>query len=32
MEGESRVTRIVFDELRALDINGYQMEGESAVT
>ena len=32
MEGESGVTRSIFDELHAWDIQGDQMEGESGVT
>ena len=32
MGGESGVTRIIIDELRSWDIEGYQMEGESGVT
>ena len=32
MEGESRVTRSITDELHAWDIQGDQMEGESGVT
>ena len=32
MEGESRVTRSIVDELHSSDIQGLQMEGESGVT
>ena len=32
MEGESGVTRSVFDELHSSDIEGDQIEGESGVT
>ena len=32
MEGESGVTRSLFDELHSWDIQGDQMEGESGVT
>ena len=32
MEGESGVTRSVFDEIHSWDIQGDQMEGESGVT
>ena len=32
MEGESRVTRGIIDELHSLDVQGDQMEGESCVT
>ena len=32
MEGESGVTRNVFDEVHSLDIQGYQVECESGVT
>ena len=32
MEGESGVTRSVFDELHSPDIEGDQIEGESGVT
>ena len=32
MEGESFVTRSIFDELHSWDIQGYQMEDERAVT
>ena len=32
MEGESGVTRSIFDELHSSDILGYQMEGEIGVT
>ena len=32
MKGESGVTRSIIDELHSLDIQGYQMEGESGAT
>ena len=32
MEGESDMTRSIFDELYSWDIQGYQMEGESGFT
>ena len=32
MEGESRVTPSIIDELHSLDILGDQMEGESGLT
>ena len=32
MEGESGVTRSIFDGLNSSDIQGDQMEGESGVT
>ena len=32
MEGESGVTRSIFDELHSSDIQGAEMEGESGVT
>ena len=32
MEGESRVTRSIIDELHSWDIHGDQKEGETAVT
>ena len=32
MEGESGVTRIIFDELHSSDVQGDLMEGESGVT
>ena len=32
MEGESRVTGSIIDELYSSDIQGNQMEGESGVT
>ena len=32
MEGESRVTRSILEELQSWDIPGYQMESESGVT
>ena len=32
MEGESRFTRSIIDELHSGDIQGDQMEGESGVT
>ena len=32
MEGESGVTRSIFDELHFWDIRGDEMEGESGVT
>ena len=32
MEGESDVTRSIFDDLHSSDIQGDQMEGESFVT
>ena len=31
MEGKSRVTRSIIDELHSSDIQGYQMESESGV-
>ena len=32
MEGESRVTRSIIDELQSWDIKGDQMEGEGGFT
>ena len=32
MEGESRVTRTIIDQLHSSDIQGDQMEGESVVS
>ena len=32
MEGESRLTGSIIDELHSLDIQGDQMEGESGVS
>ena len=32
MEGESRVTRSIIDELHSWDFQGDQMEGESGAT
>ena len=32
MKGESRVTRIIIDELHSSDIQGDEKEGESGVT
>ena len=32
MEGESSVTRSIFEELHSWEIQGDQMEGESGVT
>ena len=32
MEGESGVTRSIIDEIHSLDIQEYQMKGESGVT
>ena len=32
MEGESRVTRSIIDELQSWDIQGDQMEGEGGFT
>ena len=32
MEGESRVTRSIIDELHSSDIQGDEMAGESSVT